>query len=591
MNNNMIDFTKLNFTSDKQRDKYILYHYLTLNYIKNNNLTQQEAEVSATNIILKYKDNLFTKNGLAVNLASNNIEFFCIYFLQDIFVPKSNNTTRNLANLHYEIWEELQKIFIDDTHDMAEFILPRGSSKSTTINKALSCYLHCFKKSRYSLIIGKRSEDAEAFVSDVRKFLEFDTIQKAFGTLVNKKDRTVNKQELELDNDTMIRAYGWETSVRGTSYSARDGIFRPTVIILDDVLNENDIKTDGAKERAVNKFYKEIKESGDESVYRNNVKIKMATKFLVLGTPLATDCFVNTIRKDVNFKVFHRRVTNIDIDDYFENNQYWINYKKIMMDTKLNEEEREQLSRQYYNDNYSDMQFPTIWEKYNCLSLAKKYLTKRTAFMQELMCDCENVGEKWFKSIRTQSTEEIEEHTFIKTMLCVDPASTTTNRSDYSAFAVGSIADNDFLYIRKGIIDKLEFNAYCEKVIELLKQYEDITHVCIEKNTFQGADVKKIQELIAKDKDLSSRRIEFINKMQRRNKDEKISTIVSPVNLGQIIFNENDVEFIEQIKEFAGQRYGNGHDDSSDTVAELYININEIQTNSYISVLDIKKLF
>lgn len=306
-------------------------------------------------------------------------------------------------------------------------------------------------------------------------------------------------------------------------------------------------------------------------------------------TPLAPDCFTNTIRKDNTFKVFHKKVVDFNIDEYFENNKYWQIYKKILQNDKLSKDERNIGLKELYIENYKEMQFPTLWEKYQCDSLAEKYFTKRTAFMQELMCDTENIGERWFESIRAMDQEEIEEREFIKTMLTVDPASTTNKRSDYTAFAVGSESDNSFIYVRKGIIKKLSFNEYCNKVIDLLKKYPDITHISIEKNTFQGADVLKIEELMLKDNELANRDIEFINEMQRKNKDDKISSIVDDVNFGRVIFNQEDKEYIEQIKEFAGQQYSL-HDDAPDSLAECVMRLREMEKVNKIRILD-KKLF
>lgn len=584
----IIKYDGIEFNSNDEFNRYLLYKYLTKEYL-NNDATEEQAIQATEELMIQYKDNLFGKCGLAYILGERNFEFFCTYFLQDTFIPKSDNTARNLAPVHLKIWKELQKIFIDDLYDKEEFILPRGCSKSTIINKALSCYLHCYQKSRYTIVIGHREEDATQFIGDTRKMLENPFVLKAFGKLINKKDRTVNKQEIELTNNTKIQAFSWGSSVRGTTYGCVDGIFRPSCVICDDVLSEEDILSDNAKEKVLNKFYKEIAEVGDEAVYRNNKKIKSATKFLVIGTPLAPDCFINTVKNDATFKVFHRKVVDFNIDDYFENNQYWQHYRKILLNDKIDKEEKDNILENYYLDNIDKMKFETIWEKYRCFKLANKYFTKRTAFMQELMCDCQNIGEKWFKSIRTVSREEIENHTFEKTMLCVDPASTTNRKSDYSAFAVGSTADNGFKYIRKGIIDKLSFNDYCNKVIELLKKYEEITHIYIEKNTYQGSDVIKIKELIQNDDELYNRQLEFINEMQRKNKDDKISSIVDDVNSGQVIFNEDDKEFIEQILDFSGQNY-TLHDDATDITSECVIRLDTIETIGKLEIYDIRKL-
>lgn len=578
-------YDNIEFEGNEQFNRYLLNKYLQLEYISNG-ATSIEAEEASQALILKHKDNLFGFHGLAYILGERNLEYFCLYFLQNTFIPKEGNDTRNTAPVHLEIWHELQKMFIDDLYDKEEFILPRGSSKSTIINKALSSYLHCYKKSRYTIVIGNKESDAVQFIADTRKMLENPYITKAFGKLIDKKFGTLNKQEIVLGNSTKIQAFSWGSSVRGTTYGCNDGIFRPSCIICDDVLSEDDILSDQAKEKVLNKFYKEISEAGDTEVIRNGKKIKSATKFLVIGTPLAPDDFINTIKSDITFRVFHRKVVNFDIDNYFENNLHWQYYKKLLFNDKIDKEDKDVMLLEYYTSHKKDMEYTTIWEKYSCWKLAQKYFNKRTAFMQELMCDCQNIGNKWFKSIRTQSIEDILSHTFIKNMLVCDPASSTNNKADFSSFVVGSIADNDFAYIKKGILLRVGFDDFCKKVVELLKEYTDITHVSIEKNLYMGADILKIKELISKDSELSNRDITFINNMQRKNKDEKISTIIDSVNNGQIIFNEEDTKFTKQILEFSGQKY-TLHDDAVDCVSQFMIDVKDIKTMGKISVFNI----
>lgn len=256
-------------------------------YILKKHLIRYTGDIIKANMLIeKHKKNLFGKNGLAVALGEHDFEFYCLYFLQDTFVPKEDNTARNLAPVHLEIWEELSKIFIYDLYDKEEFVLPRGCSKSTIINKALSCYAHCYKKSRYTIVIGNKESDATQFIDDTKQMLSNKYIVQGFGVLVNRKERTVNKIELELTNDTKIQAFSWGSSVRGTTYGCIDGIFRPSLVICDDILSEDDILSDGAKEKVIKKYYTEIAEVGDAEVIRNGIKIKAATKFIIIGRGL-----------------------------------------------------------------------------------------------------------------------------------------------------------------------------------------------------------------------------------------------------------------------------------------------------------------
>lgn len=566
----------------------LLKSYLHKDAVKNKSLSHDEAVEWVDALVKKHKNNLFGKGSLAQSLGKRSIVFFSLYYLQDYFIPKDTNQTRPLAPVHYQIWNELEDMFINNTFDKEEFILPRGCAKTTIIDMALSVWLHCYQKSRFTIVLANRELDATNFVDQTKKALNNPYISNTFGELVNPRKRTVNKLELELDNDTKIAAYSSGSSVRGASYISSKGVYRPMVYIADDYISEADILTDDSKQKKYQKWLKEVEEGGDSAVYRNGKLIKQGTKFLVLGTPLATGDFIDQIRKNPEYKLFHKSVVDFDIDEYFDDHTYWQKFRNIYFDDKREDALAD--AKQYYMDNKEQMEFKTIWNKYDCFDLAKKYFGKRLAFMQELMCNVENIGDKWFKSNRTQPKEEIEEHTFTKTMLTIDTAGIKNKdkkRSDSFAFVVGSLADNGFKYVRTAHLKKFdEFNDYIDHVIDLLKTNNDITHVYIEKNTYNGLDVDAIEQQLAKDQALATRNIVFINEMQRKNKDDKISTIVSDVNNGRIIFCEERVEqrFIDQVMDFAGQQFSL-HDDAPDCLSEFSNRIDEIEITKNIKTV------
>ena len=71
---------------------------------------------------------------------------------------------------------------------------------------------------------------------------------------------------------------------------------------------------------------------------------------------------------------------------------------------------------------------------------------------------------------------------------------------------------------------------------------------------------------------------------------EKISTIIDSINNGQIIFNEEDIEFTSQILDFSGQKYTN-HDDAIDTVAQFTIDVKTIEVVGRIKLFNRNLLF
>ena len=577
----MIYFDDIEFTDDNKYSIYLIDKYLKKYFPKNQN-----------NIRKKY-----LPNEVAKVIGEKDITFFSLYFLRTTFVPSDDNSARELCEEHYKIWRVLSEAFVQDLYDKLNIVEPRGLAKSTICDKTLAIWLHCYKKSKFTLLGAKTADDAEQFLNSIKKeFLENELIKDVFGNLIDLKGKKpnskdyykVNSGEIEFTNDTYIRAVGSTTSVRGANW----GGVRPTAVIADDYQSEVDVITEDAREKKWNRWCKEVEEVGDTAVFRKGKKVKAATKFVSIGTVLHIDCLISKLSRNRDYHTIMNRAVLLEdgqtIDDIFESD-LWIKCKKIYFDDKI--EDPQIQARKFYEKHIDEMKYPLLWEeKWDFFSdIAVKYWTNRKSFMSEKMNDASTLGVRWFKAIRTQAEEEIEDHTFLKTMLCVDPAGEQSRRSDFFAMAVGSLGENDFKYIRKMILAKMSYKQYCQTVIDLLKEYTDITHLYIEKNTYLGADVTTITEMIDKDYELKRRNIIILNEMSRKNKDERISTIIEEVNNGQLVFNNNNKDFTQQILDFQGTAYS-PHDDAPDIIAELSRRLIEIEVKNIIRIMDRRKL-
>lgn len=577
----MIYFDDIEFANDNKYSIYLIDKYLKKYFPKNQNNIKQK----------------YLPNEVAKVIGEKDITFFSLYFLRTTFVPSDDNSARELCEEHYKIWKVLSEAFVQDLYDKLNIVEPRGLAKSTICDKTLAIWLHCYKKSTFTLLGAKTAYDAEQFLNSIKKeFLENELIKDVFGNLIDLKGKKpnskdyykVNSGEIELTNDTYIRAVGSTTSVRGANW----GGVRPTVVIADDYQSEVDIITEDAREKKWNRWCKEVEEVGDTAVFRKGKKVKAATKFISIGTVLHIDCLISRLSRNRDYHTIINRAVLLEdgqtIDDIFESN-LWLECKKIYFDDKI-EDPRIQ-ARKFYDKHIDKMKYPLLWEeKWDFFNdIAVKYWTNRKSFMSEKMNDASTLGVRWFKAIRTQSEEEIEDHTFLKTMLCVDPAGEQSRRSDFFAMAVGSLGENDFKYVRRMILAKMSYKEYCQTVIDLLKEYTEITHLYVEKNTYLGADVTTITEMIDKDYELKRRNIIILNEMSRRNKDERISTIIEEVNNGQLVFNNNNKDFTQQILDFQGTAYS-PHDDAPDIIAELSRRLIEIEVKNIIRIIDRRKL-
>jgi len=546
----------------------------------------------AADLMAQHSDTMFGFHGLAWSLGEMDFEFFCMYFLQDVFLPKEDNAAASIADVHRELWKDIQDSIIGHGPSQIGRILPRGTGKSAFGTFATTIWCHCYSFKKYTLICSDIGSTAEKFIKDIKNtFLDNIYIEKAFGKLLNDRDKRYicNSTQLEFTNVSFLEAISSSSPMRGRKYDN----CRPDLIILDDYQSEDDVRTEDARVKKWKRFSDDVKYASQKALYRNGKLVKKGTTFIAVGTLQHKECFYSRLMKLPTWKFKNKKGVLIDdfidedgklingLDHYFDTG-LWKEFKTILFNFKV--ETHLEDANEFYWAHQDEMQFPMLWaEFWDCLDMAMSYYESPSSFKQEVQGDIDSIGEKWFKTIATETRIEMETHRFIKTMLCVDPGSTANVKSDYSAFLVGSQADNNLKYARKSELAKInartDFDKYLGHMIELLKEFPDTTHVYIEKNTFNGADAHDLEKLIKKDPVLKHKNIGIINEASRKNKDDRISTIIPSMNTGQIIFCEEDDEAIAQMKDFAGQKFSE-HDDMPDITAEFSNRIGDIKSKN-----------
>ncbi|MDC4240058.1 hypothetical protein NE398_07765 [Clostridium tertium] len=546
----------------------------TYQYLISQGIEPKEAKEKTATLIKNNRDNIFKFHGYAYDLGKKSLEFFCLYFLKNIYVGEDK---ADLAPIHIEIWNEIQDAILTKKYDKLEYLLPRGTGKSTFISLALAIWCSVYKFKTYTVIASAIGDTAETFIRNIKLALDGNKrIEESFGELYNPKRCTVNAEKVELTNKTMIQSISASSTLRGKSY----GNTRIELLLLDDYQKDDEINTQDQRDKKWKRFNDDVK----FAIQKNNCTM------IAVGTVQGDDCFYSRLKKLPTWKVRHEKGVLIDdVDSYFSNG-LWFEFSKILFNKKKYGDNSLDFAKEFYLQNEEKMKFPLLWSSFwSCLDMAISYFENPISFKQEVQGDTSAQGERRFKTIITESDIDINSHDFKITMLCIDPANSLSNKADYSAFVVGSKTNVGTKYVRKGIIDRLDFNALCYKAIELLKKYDDISYVWIEKNLYMGSDVIKIKELIAKDNKLKNRRIEFENTMQRKNKFDKIDGISGDINLGRVIFNEEDEEPIKQMVNYVGMK--SIHDDFPDCVSECVNRLDEIETISKITLLDRSCLF
>jgi len=521
-------------------------------------------------IYAAHEDDLFTYHGLAWEIGRINFKYFCSIFLYGLLFDLNNGNIVPLSKKHYEIWDEMQDTILHKNNTRHVYVFPRSFGKTTTCSIPVALWCALYGHHPYVMIDSATEKLSSAILAVIKQQLEDNSyIESCFGKVIDKNNLKYNESEIELDikpNRSKIHAISSTGGARGFIYSSGGTVYRIGLLILDDAQEDTQVKKPEARAGFVNKI-----DNGLLMGLQNN-----NNHVLAFGTPQFKDDVYGTYINSIAWIGKTEKCIQLDdIDEYFRTSEGWQTIRNILK-TKATNPNAAFEAESYYYQHEDELKFPIIWENYNRFSLAVEYFKNPVAFKQERQCDINSLGEKRIKSLSAIPAADIENQEFTNTILSVDPASTANQKSDYSAFCVLSDTDNHIKYARKCIIDKLEFNDYIKMILSLLIQYPDISTVSVEKQTYSGADVIKLREQIQRIPELMNRPITYINKARTKNKDNRIDTVIPDINMGRIIFNEDDIAAIDQIKEFAGTAY-TAHDDMIDCVADAAENIINIE--------------
>lgn len=135
---------------------------------------------------------------------------------------------------------------------------PRGHAKSTNLTFKGTMHSTLYGYKHYPIIISDSSEQAEGFLDNIRvEFEENTAILEDFGSLAGSVWRS---NVLVTKTNIKIEAIGSGKKIRGRKHRN----WRPDLIILDDVENDENVRTPEQRSKLKNWFDKAVSKSGDD---------------------------------------------------------------------------------------------------------------------------------------------------------------------------------------------------------------------------------------------------------------------------------------------------------------------------------------
>lgn len=404
-------------------------------------------------------EELMGEHGLRKELAAFDMSYFGRAYLPHYFIRKSPHFHEELD----EIWSrgvmkgrnplKEAKVISRMKGSRQVVAAPRGHAKSTnfTFKDSLHAILYAYK--HYILILSDSSEQAEGFLDDIKTELEDNAnIIMDFGSL--KGDKAWRTGVILTKTDIKAEAIGSGKKVRGR----RHRNWRPDLIVLDDIENDENVNTPEQRRKLKNWFDKAVSKAGDTY-----------TDIMYIGTILHYDSLLNNVLQNPRYKTKKYRAVISEA----VNTKLWDEWEGIY--TNLFNENHEEDARTFYEANKEEMLLgaEVLWEeKLSYYDLMEIKVSEGTAsFNSELQndpIDPENAtfNPEWFDYYEPELVDfSSPEFVFVAAN---DPSLGKNKKSDTSSIINLALSTKTgYMYVVDASVERRKPDVIIDDVFEM----------------------------------------------------------------------------------------------------------------------------
>ena len=302
--------------------------------------------------------------------------------------------------------KEILDLISDKNNRRIGVIAPRGHAKSTTVDMTYPLWAGCFEQEEFVVIISDTYTQAAEFINALKD--EFENNPKIKWLFGNMKGDDWQDGEFVLSNGIKYAAKGSGMKIRGIRHRHT----RPTLMIFDDIENDENIKS--AEQRQ--KLYHWFTKAAIPALARGG-------RAVVIGTILHFDSLVNKVMKQQDiFKSWQTRVFYaITTDEDGTEHALWPEHRSL---EKL----------RAMRDDPSDQEFV------GSIAFAQEYQHK--PFSEEDAI----IKPDWIKEC--EPSQVPDKHARLARVLTIDPAASERQTADPTAMGVVDLYTDGNVYIR-----------------------------------------------------------------------------------------------------------------------------------------------
>lgn len=523
-----------------------------VNEIKHGQNTQEELAVLQSRALMLSK-------AYRVLRSQYDVLYFAYeYFSEDRNPGNDNNLIPagtiydNAPSFHHELCGKLDELNFNITKKIG-WSVPRGHGKSAYLSNVFPVHQIVFNKRKYILLISETSAMSQKFVEWISGQLKYNKKLIAdFGVLLHESKMLNDKDNSELFVTTtgiMVQSASIGKQLRG----ARNGAYRPDLVILDDCESSKNTNTLELREKNLHWFNSVIAPIGDIT----------RTAYIYMGTLVHGKGLLPAVlqRSDYDSRIYSAIVSEPERADL------WQHVEDLLRD--VDDPDREFKADKFYYENKDEMDrgARTLWNgRFTYYDLLKiKINVGSKAFASEYLNIASDRDSCIFKPdyFTYYKESEVYSRDFMRQLDVYafwDIAIGKNSRADYNAIVtLGRHRVTGVIYVLDAWAEKIPMHKALEVALNKIKQYRPKAFG-VETVQAQYDMYRQLKEKLYA-QGIYSTRLLAVN--PKGNKEDRIETLEPLVESGYLRFNKSHRLLIEMLELFPGH----DNDDLPDALA------------------------
>lgn len=492
--------------------------------------------------------------GVRQRLGAIDLEFFGRAYFPHYFSRPSPEFHRDLDN----IWQEgVLKGKAPTTPAKRKEIsrmpgtkrvvaAPRGHAKSTSLTFKGTMHSIVYEYKHYPIIISDSSDQAEGFLDNIRvEFEENEALREDFGDLTGKVWRS---NVIITSTNIKVEAIGSGKKIRGRKHRN----WRPDLLVLDDIENDENVRTPEQRAKLESWFLKAVSKAGDDY-----------TDIIYIGTLLHYDSLLAKTLKNPGYRAIKYRA----VISFSRADDLWKQWEDLYTD--LADDDHEENAKAFFEAHREEMLEGTevLWEeKLSYYDLMVMKVTEgEAAFNSEEQNEPINPDDCIFNPEWFDYYNEAEMDFRSKDFLFfgfVDPSLGKSKHSDFSAIiTLAKHKASGYMYVLDADIERRHPDKIINDVLEKEKMLRGEYGHGYKKF---GAETVQFQWFLKEELAKASARaglyLPIEEVPQTSDKTMRVQTLQPDVKNRYIKFNRRHKLLMEQMEHFPMGAHDDGPD-------------------------------